>query len=404
MNRIELIVHGTLLLAALGLGYGAWKADAPEERRSFSIFEPSQGIERVDWKDEKTVATVAVEGSGDTASTWITHGRRKPIPKPAAPAEPPVSAPASDAAPAADAGVNTTADGGVENSPNADAGASDAGAKAEPDAPKKPPTSRPDSTPADPDEADKKVEYGEPQLQSFPGNETANQLVAALAPVKALRQFDDVDPETLDAMGLTEPKGTLIIHARGGKSLELEVGESAYGTRSTYVRKKGEATVYLLGDDIVSMVRSADSRLMERRLWTFDEPDAVAIEVESAGAPAVRLEQQARLSKGSSHWTRAGSEARVTEVEGFVEKLLDLRVQDYPAQGQEPKDADLEPIMAASFTVDGRPGLKLELARAGDPGKEKWYARTPTSRGWVTVRASIAADMAELLPKLPATE
>lgn len=406
MNRIELIVHGALLVIALGLAYGAWKADAPEERRSFTIFDPGAGgVEEVTWEDEKTVATVKIEGKGEAVRTWVTHGRRKPIPTKLdepRPASQPANAP--DAGPAnADAGHVADA---PASSRDAGAVAADAG---KPEPPKAPTTSKADEPPKAPESAptsepaDKKaqkIQYGKPQLRSFPGNDTSRQLVEALTPVKALRQFDSVDEETAKAMGMDEPQGTLALKTRAGKTLVFEVGETAYGTRSSYVRKKGESTIYLLGDDIVSMVRAADSRLMERRFWTFDEPDAVAIEVAASGAK-VRLEQQARLSKGSSFWTLAGSEARSTEVEGFVEKLFDLRAQTYPAHGAAPKDTDLEVVMSATFALEGKRGVKIDLARgAGEPGKAKWYARTPLTRGWVTVRSSLAIDMTELLPKL----
>ena len=409
MNRIELTVHAALLLIALGLAYGAWKSDAPEERRSFAIFEPAQGIDEVAWEDDKTVAKVKVEAVSGEVRTWITHGRRKPIPK-ATPTPPTQPASAIDAAPPpSDADAGARADTGPANGADAgsanvspDAGASpDAAPASKPDAPKKPPTSQPASEAADaPSEP---VQYGEPDLRSFPGNETSSQLIDALTPIKALRQFEDVDAETLAAMGMDKPRGTLTVRANGGKTIVFEVGETAYGTRSTYARIQGEPAIYLLGDDIVSMVRSADSRLMERRFWTFDEPDAVTIEVKAAGSPAVNLAQQARLSKGSSYWTRAGSEARVTEVEGFVGKLFDLRTQTYPAAGTVPADGDLEPVMVATFGVEGQRGSKLELARsAGEPGKDTWYARSPLTRGWVAVRASVAGDLADLLPKLAA--
>jgi hypothetical protein len=378
MNRVELIVHSSILLIALGLAYGAWKAEEPEERRAFAIFETGkQGVSEITWEDKKTATTIAVSDDG---TSWITHGRRKPLP-PEKKEKMPDGAPSSSASP--DAG---TTDG--------DAGHS--GGE---------PASAPQSMPADTPESSA-PRFGELKSRSFPGNEAAKQLIKSLAPVRALRQFDDLDAETLEAMGMSEPDGRLHIKTPTGKSVVFEVGATAYGTRNTYVRVEGSPTVYLLGDDIVSTIRAADSRLMERRLWTNDTTDILYLDITAKGAGAAssaptRLDHKSRQSLGGSFWTRSGSEIRSVEIDGFVEKLFDLRAQTYPLPESAPSAANLEPVFTVQITTLNAAPQNVDFARsAGETGKEKWYAKSGLTRDWVTVRPSIAADMADLLPKL----
>ena len=199
MKNLDLYIHGGLLIVALGLAYGAWKADPPEERREFSIFDPGpQGAREIKWEDERTVATMTITGEGDMLETWIVHGRRRLLPKKEEPM--PKVEPKEVPPSRSDAGqASGTPDGGTA----ADAAATDTAAVAsKPDAPAKEEV-KPETPASAPDAVAEITEkYGDPELRAFPGSKAAKELAEGLRPLKALRQFDDLEADALEAMGI----------------------------------------------------------------------------------------------------------------------------------------------------------------------------------------------------------
>jgi hypothetical protein len=60
----------------------------------------------------------------------------------------------------------------------------------------------------------------------------------------------------------------------GGKTLTLEIGEASYGGQGRYARVKGEATVHLLDNAIVTGLEGGAESLMEKRV-VVAEPENV---------------------------------------------------------------------------------------------------------------------------------
>ncbi|GEM_PF-1590337 len=372
MKSSDHIIYAILLVLTLGVAYGTWKGEEPEEKSSVVVFEPTGGLASLEWDGERNAATIEITGEGDDLETWVVAGRKEKVEGPALP--PPTGDDDSAAEAVAGAGDDDSADATAEEEP----------------------------TPAP------KPEYGEPVFKSFPGNEQAKKLVTSLSPLSALRRFDDLDADALEQMGLNESNGTLTLEDGTGKTASFEVGSKAYGSNDTYVRVAGGNTVYLVSSKVLGPLRGAETRLMERNIFGFEEEDATAATV-STGVASVSFSHQGRHDKANAFWARPDAlETRDTPAQGFVEKVFQLRATAYQTEDETVAEGDLETMVTVSLErEEGDPG-SVALARSVDAEKSTddetiyvWWAKTHRTRDqWVKVSRSTASDLAEQAPGL----
>jgi hypothetical protein len=355
------LVYGALLLGTLAIAYGTWKGEEPEEKSSVVVFQPSGGLKTLDWDGERNAAKIEITGEGDDVETWVVAGRKEKVEGPVLP--PPT---------------------GDDDSAGDDDSGDDDSAEEEPTPPPK-------------------DEYGEPVFKSFPGNAQARKLAASLSPLKALRRFDGLDDDALEQMGLKDPNGTLTITDRAGKSASFQVGSKAYGSNDTYLRVVGKNTVYLVSSKVLGPLRGAETRLMERDIFGFDEDEATKATV-GTGVASAEFLHQGRHDKANAFWARPDDlETRDTPAQGFVEKLFQLRATSYPTEDEKPSEADLETVFTVQIEREDADDGTLSLARAVDEVRSKddetvwiWWARTHRTRDqWVKVSRSTAGDLAE---------
>jgi hypothetical protein len=100
----------------------------------------------------------------------------------------------------------------------------------------------------------------------FPGGRGVMGALEGLEPLKTRRSLGPVDADRLTAMGLASPERTLTLSTASGRSLTIEIGESAYGGQGRYARVKGQDAVHLLENTLVTGLEGGADTLMEKRM------------------------------------------------------------------------------------------------------------------------------------------
>ena len=363
MRAGELGFYAAFLALAAVLAFSSWKGEAPIAKESVIIFDAgSGGLTTVQWDAERNVATLEVAGSGDGAEVWITAGRKQRLTAD----EPEVAS-------------------GDDDDDDDSAGSVEV-IEVEPE------------TPAP-------VEYGEPELTSFPGSSQAVSLVERLSTLTALRQFDGLTDEELAGMGLDDPEGSITLTS-GSKTLTLAIGSKAYGSSDTYARLGDSATAYLLSSKDLGSLRSASSSLRDRDLLGFEPTDAVSAQIQAPDAPATEAAHQGRHDKDNSFWSSPDEEERDAVLDGFMKSVLAVKASSYLQAEEMPTEAELTPIVAVQFVGEAGPLGALELSKRIDEERTKddevvyqYFARSHRLRGgWAKVSRTTVEEVADALP------
>jgi hypothetical protein len=238
---------------------------------------------------------------------------------------------------------------------------------------------------------------GEPSTERFVGAASVREWLPQIGPLRARRSLGELSAEQLAEVGLDEPDGRLAVRC-GEQSTTFLLGGRAYGTGDRYVRAERGGPVYMVPMDRLGPLESAEHRLMERALHTFEWTEVVSLRLRAFGQEK-RLQQHNRLDAQRSEWVDAATPDRRDETYGnWLSRFPRLRVQRYLDPDAEP-GADLEGFSAAGQRVmridftgeQGSIGF-MELERV-DGTEPAYYARTETSRSWVRVPSSLARQI-----------
>ncbi len=350
--RSEWILGG-LLAVALTASYLTWTSDSGEEATvtdGAPIYTASaDDLAAVTWKGEK--ATIKVERRQDATGPylWVTVVEQVQKREPGAPE-----------APSAAEEPTTPEDPDAEEAP----------------------ATEPPEAPAAP------IEY-EDRTTEFLGNDAADTMWAAFAPLVAMRQLDTTLDATQEAaFGFDKATATIEVQRKSGP-LDLTVGGETYGSKDRYLKADGK--VWLVADATVRPLQYGKTRLMERRLQPLDEAKMEKVVVEHAGG-STTFAQQNKDDRAQAFWTRDGATEKAELESTWLGKLFRLRVQSYD---KIPEDVTLVPKMAFTVVGDGK-SYKVELLEGGD----QYWARSSYSRAVVKLTKSVAADALADLPSV----
>ncbi len=237
---------------------------------------------------------------------------------------------------------------------------------------------------------------GERETLRFVAVKEANELLEKLAPLQAIRSLGKLDESRLADFGFdAEQPGKLTITI-GGQVHELIVGASTPGGSDTYARfADGEA--FVLDGQLVRSIITADARLMERQLRSWEDEDTKSVKVTAgeASRELVRTEQK-------SFWADPASADQKDETaSNWMDKFERLRVTEYVENPEPPPT----PLFEVAYVGEGGKALgTVTVARAaGDSDKPEFLARSPNTRWWGKVLRSnaeqLAQDVAALLSR-----
>lgn len=375
MKKYETWIHAVLLIGVLIWARQIWKGVSPDEMTRVVLFDPGpNGLTEIRWEEPDETSILTVTKTGKETETRVRTGKRPKI-EPAAPPE--AAAPADDGAEA----------------PSVEHG-----------------------------EEEKPVEaaYGDPEWKEFPGSKSASTLVDDASPLAALRQFEGVQPVEMEEMGFNSPVGTLTLKAPS-RELKLEVGANAFGSTNAYARKPGDRTVYLLPSKIVSPVKDAENRLMDRRLYDFEAADVVRADIHPISGETLSALHQSREDEENDFWARSETPNDADEdLKKVMVRLLRTAATTYPLDSESVEEAGLFIPMRVVF--HGEKGRLGEVALGGlskprevpleggsqlddDPEKNPpvdfdWFARSDRTQVWVPISRTSAIEISESLKAL----
>ncbi|HKP63679.1 MAG TPA: DUF4340 domain-containing protein [Polyangiales bacterium] len=338
------LVHGLLAIFGLGLAYQTWTRDpeAEEAPGSVTVAECREGdLQKLKLDTENATVSVEPQRQKDETLYWITVQKKvKPKPKPEA-----------------------KADGGVAETP----------------APE----------PAKPEEEKPKV---------FLANAAFKDYLKLLTPLKAAQGLGNLPKEKLADFGFDKVDTTIDLSC-AGKQLELEAGARTFGTGQRYVRDAKSKSAYLFNDDVVSDLQSAQFKFMQTDLHGFANTDVEEVTVEVRGTKKKLLQRDRKLAD-KAQWVDASAPAKRNELYGnWFSRVSRVRARDFLPRNAEPGSelkttgGEITPVLRIDYKVEGKPNAELELVKVEENGTAHYYARTETTRGWVTVYDSTAKEV-----------
>jgi hypothetical protein len=246
--------------------------------------------------------------------------------------------------------------------------------------------------------------------EQFAGNKDTEAYVNTVLPFRALRSLGKVQGETLKDIQLDKPDSKLQITC-GGQTKSYAIGTTTYGAGDYYVRSSdGSGPVYLVPGAVIKDLQSANFKLMQRTVVSFDLKEVDRIRVQAAG----KSRSLAQRDKGepTAQWVDASAPDRKNELFGnWLSKLQQLSAQQYLPTSKEP-GSDLTPPVQASTPVvtltylkDGGELDTLQLVKvtpaagastgangAGDV-QPQYYAKSDATDAWVRVTPSVAKQI-----------
>ena len=442
----SIVIHVVLAALALVLAFWTWTADktkvGPSEVVALDV--SKQDIQSLTFKDEsRTVQVERRTGSDGEAYAWLTvttrtkalttnaaaaggnpHGGMMPAPPPpSAPAPAPAVAPAP-AGKAAAPVVKPTAAAAGPNKPAAPAKPAKGGDKSgdgKPVVAAAAPAAAPAPAPAvvapaaAPGSAASAAPVAAPQpaapiheiketvsVKQFRGSDLADKMLLQFSPLRALRAIGTVDEAKAKELGLTDTKKELLISARG-QTYAFAIGNTSYGS-GDYYAKDGQGRVFLLSHNLIGDFEFAESRMMERRLHRFSQPDFTRVEVSVNGKTRTLQQQKREDAQNYFFADQSTPDKRDDSLKNWVDKVLRMAIQDYVAQGEEPK-GDSEQVASSTAPAvktgdlmtlrffDGRKELgSAVLSRFINPktNQVEYFARTETTIGMVRLLTATA--------------
>jgi hypothetical protein len=379
----SVIIHALLAVFGLGFAYQTWARKPEEETAPGSVVVAECSPDAVQKLTLDTpTQELTIEPKRDKSDTkyWITTRHRSPE-------EVSKRDPAKKAAPGKGAaGAAADEDKAKTEQAKADEAKPDPGKTAEGDA-----------EVAKKDDAKKEVPEGQ-RPKRFLANATFSDYLKQLTPVRAQRSLGKL-PKTQDADFGFDKVGTILKLECGGRALELDAGSRAFGANQRYLRDPKSETTYLFDEHVISDLESAQFKFMQSDLHEWKNEDVEEVTIAAQGAKRRLLHRDRKLAE-QALWVDEKAPAKRNELyNNWFGRLGRLRARAYLAEGADP-GSDLKgaalgstPVLEVDYKVAERPPAKLEVVRVDENGVGHYYARTETTRGWVSLYDSAAKEV-----------
>jgi hypothetical protein len=245
-----------------------------------------------------------------------------------------------------------------------------------PGADKKPDEKAPAS--ADPKDADKPAE---PKTTQFIATKDGEDLIAQLAPLRALRVLGKVSEADKTDFGFDKDLSKLTL-TEGGKDRTLIFGGSTPGGTDYYAKDATTGAMYVVSGSILRDLTSADQRLVERRLHAFEDnvPKRIKITAGTATRELVR-------SADKTSWTKPSAPNDKDETAtNWLSKIDHVRTTSYEGDALHPPAAEADYVFKLEYFDDRKSlGFAEFIHRAAPDGKVDYVVRTELTRWYATV-------------------
>jgi hypothetical protein len=238
------------------------------------------------------------------------------------------------------------------------------------------------------------------ETATFVAGKDFADLVEKLAKLRATRDLGKVATNQLAEYGLEREKLPVLRLQQGTTQRELVVGGSTPGGSDIYVATPDKSRVFVVPGNLVHDLESAESRLMERNLHTFDDQDVARVSVKSGQ----QSRELVRSTETGSFWTDVGNAAGKDETaSNWMKNLQRLRVNEYVSAEVEAKalfsvsylDKLGKNLGRLEFAVRPKKSEAGPLQVASGPEKLEYLVRSEQTRWWGKVLTSAGEPLAQ---------
>ncbi|MCY1030915.1 hypothetical protein OV207_05555 [Corallococcus sp. BB11-1] len=395
MKARDVAVQGVLAGVALVAAFFVWQREPSRAVGEVTVEDAQvRSLDRIRYDDETRFVELFRDPQ-DRESIWVRLGNKPAKPKPAD---------AGDAGGDAGALVRAASDAGAADAAFLTVAASDAGAGARAaDA-----ASR-SSAASDAGVAARGVDAGAlatPGSEAPPapvapprelrGNDLAQTLFARFAPLRAQRDLGVLDAQKLEEMGLAKTERALTL-TLDGTPRTFRIAAPASGWGAPYLQRDSDGHVFLLGPALLSDLEAASSRLVDRRLHTFDVDgfDRVVI---SAGT-ASRAFVASGSPPGAVQLSPVDAPGAPDDfARNWHDRVWRLTPVEFLGRGESPPGPAPTPAFRVEYQRAGKPVGDVTFAKTPD---HMWYARTEFTPGWTRMGGGLES-LAEEAVKLTA--
>jgi hypothetical protein len=340
-------------LAAVGLvaAFLVWQREPEGVPGEVTVLDISKrALQRVRY-DDSTRSVELYRDAQDEEQVWVRITEKPPPPPP----PPPAMA-------MADGGV---ADGGVAGG-GADAGTPVATGGADGGTPLAPAPPAP------------------PPPRELRGNETAKNLLARIAPLKGTRALGELDEKKLVELGIVNSPRKLTLTADGKEHALTLASPQGTAWGSPYVLRE-DGKVFLLGPALLPDLEGAPTRLVDRRMHTFElgEFDTFTVfQGKSSRTFVVSGKPPAPVTVAPQ-----GAPDKPDEfVRNWHDRVFRLLPLDLFGKGDEPPGGPPEELFRVEYKQGDKVVGQVTVARGA---KGDYFARTEHTAGWTRLHSGV---------------
>ena len=225
--------------------------------------------------------------------------------------------------------------------------------------------------------------------QPLPADPDASaSLVSALSAVSADKTIDD-NPTDLASYGLANPALQAQVFEKGGKQVDLAIGDDTPTNSGAYAKVSGDRRVYTVASYVKTSLDKSVNDLRDKRLLIFDSNRLTRVKLAGKG-PAIVFGKSAGNEWGivEPRPLRADS----GQVETLLGKLRDAKMDLGTAPEEAAKKFAAAAVVALAVVTDSSGSQAIEVRKDKD---NNYYARSSAVSGVYKV----ASDTGEGLNK-----
>ncbi|MBI5281097.1 MAG: DUF4340 domain-containing protein [Candidatus Solibacter usitatus] len=208
--------------------------------------------------------------------------------------------------------------------------------------------------------------------------EAVNGYLSAVSSLSADKVVEE-KPGDLGQFGLKEPRVSIVLTLKGGKTSTLRLGDDAPVGGGAFVQAAGDARVFTIAAFTKTSLDKLAVDFRDKRLLTFEQEKLVRVELAGKGAPV----EFSRISQ--NEWTIVKPRpmrADNWQVDELLRRLRDLKLDPLLTTDQKKDLAaqfNASATMATVTATDTAGTQKLEVRKNKD---NKYYARSSAVEGF----------------------
>ncbi len=217
------------------------------------------------------------------------------------------------------------------------------------------------------------------------GNDVADKVFSRFAPLRAMRALGELDAKKLEEVGLSTTQRKLTVTV-GGKTRVFTLASPAGGWGTPYLRSEEDGRVYLLGPALLPDLENANSRLVDRRLHTFDLGDFDAVVV-SAGGSSRAFSATGKAPGPVSLAPEEAPERPDEFARNWHDRVWRMMPIDFLGRAELPASGEPREVFRVEYRRAGAPVGQVTVAK----GEEGFFVRTEHTTGWAKLHAGVDA-------------